>query len=254
MDPSLRERRRTSNGAAKARWARRVAEMSVAVLKLGVELGGGGGQETMDALVFERLKERGFDVGLGRRIPHVPVCLGGRGQVLPVGAEVSLLVDGGLETVRLRRISELFAGDRVPPDLERIPEAYVPFFATIELTAADYCSVTGSVPPDREFERLYRHLRRRPDGRHERRLFSYLQAAARLFMSLRDVSRAEFEAVARRLERSARTFAIGSLSRNYHRFALSRLLGAGGGASAARGRRGAGLDAFSVPGLARTEA
>jgi hypothetical protein len=54
-------------------------------------------------------------------------------------------------------------------------------------------------------------------------LFSYLRAASRLYLSLRDVSRAEFEAVANRLRVSARTFSAGIDSTNYHHFVLEAM-------------------------------
>jgi len=55
-------------------------------------------------------------------------------------------------------------------------------------------------------------------------LFSYLRAAARLYLSLRDVSRDEFEAVAERLRRSAKTFASRLDSTNYYRLVLGEFL------------------------------
>jgi hypothetical protein len=51
-------------------------------------------------------------------------------------------------------------------------------------------------------------------------LFSYLRAAARLYLSLRDVSRAEFKAMANKLRVSARAFATRRDSTNYHHFVL----------------------------------
>jgi len=128
--------------------------------------------------------------------------------------------------VRLLKVSDLWTGEAVPPDFERGPTPeYVLFFALIERTAADYCACMGKRTRDREFERLYERLRGRPDGTDPNPLFSYLRAAARLYMSLRDVSRAEFEAVARRLKRSARTFSDGDTSTNYLDLALSRIDG-----------------------------
>lgn len=181
----------------------------------------------MDQEVVDQLRASGFDVTCRVRIPHVPIAVSFDGRVLPIKEEVVLTTSSGAPlAVDLKPITELFAGDRTPPDFaDGPPHDYVPFFATIELTAADYCSVLECVEVDREFERLYRHLRRRPDGSHRNPLFSYLQAAARLYMSLHDVSQAEFEAVVRRIERSARTFSMGSTSRNYHNFALRCFVG-----------------------------
>ncbi|HYH99833.1 hypothetical protein, partial [Hyalangium sp.] len=121
----------------------------------------------------------------------------------------------------LAPISQLWTGSAVAPDFSRAPlPEYEPFFILLEATAAEFCNATGRPQRDREFERLYRHLRRRPDSTDANPLFSYLRAAARLYLSLRDVSRAEFEAVADRLYRSARTFATRIDSTNYHHFVL----------------------------------
>ena len=103
-------------------------------------------------------------------------------------------------------------------------EKYLLFFMLIERTAFDFCATTKRAERDEELRRLYQQLRRRPAALDDNPLFSYLQAAARLYMSLRDVSRAEFEAVAQRLSRSARRYADGPGSRNYIRL-LSQHLG-----------------------------
>jgi hypothetical protein len=140
-----------------------------------------------------------------------------------VGEHLTLRQDARTLIVPLPPISLLWTGSRQPPDMSgRYPEAYIPFFATIEQAAADYCVESGRIVIDREFERLYEHLRRRPDGRDAEPIFVVLQAAARLYVALHDVSQAEFEAVARRLARSARTFAMGGpVSRNYWEHALA---------------------------------
>lgn len=70
------------------------------------------------------------------------------------------------------------------------------------------------------------HLARRPDGHHKNPLFSYLRAAARLYLSLRDVSQAEFEAVAQRLHQSAKLHAGHIGSTNYFQAVLRQVLGA----------------------------
>ena len=54
---------------------------------------------------------------------------------------------------------------------------------------------------------------------------SYVQAAARLYMSLQDLSRLEFKAVIRRLSKSAKTFSMGFESTNYFQHGIQRLLG-----------------------------
>lgn len=90
----------------------------------------------------------------------------------------------------------------------------MPFFALIETTAVACCAATNP-EYDRELERVYAQLRRRPLGADANPLFSYLRAAVRLYMSLRDVSQAEFEAVVQRLSRSAGHFSTGLTSTNY---------------------------------------
>ena len=170
----------------------------------------------MDGAAVEKLKDAGIDVSLGETIPVVPIRFDERGRVVPLGDEVAVASGEAVAIVRLKRISDLFAGDTVPPNFARGPTPeYMLFFLLIERTAVDYCTSTGEIQTDKEFRRLYRLLGRRPDGVDRNPLSSYLRAAARLYMSLRDVSRAEFKAVAARLSKSARTFSTGPRSRNY---------------------------------------
>ncbi len=130
----------------------------------------------------------------------------------------SLLIDA-------KPLSALFMGNRQPPMMrEEPPEEYLPFFYTIEHAAALACVARGRPETDREFERLYRLLRRRPDGRDENPVFECLQRAAQVYLSLRDVSSAEYEAVMDRLGRSAKTFHTHVGSTNYFTSALEPLL------------------------------
>jgi len=116
----------------------------------------------------------------------------------------------------LKKIPDLFTGHRQPPSFKHGPTIeYVHFFSIIELTVIDFCAATKRIERDVEIERLYNLLRRHPAGKDPNPLFSYIQGAARLYMSLRDVSQAEFEGVASRLARSAKTFSEGPTSRNY---------------------------------------
>lgn len=133
--------------------------------------------------------------------------------------------DGKTTTqVALPSLGALFTGERVPPSMRGEPPIeYQPFFLRIELTSAAYCAKFGPVH-DREFERLYRQLRRFPDGTDKHPLFGALQQTGALHASLHDVSRAEYEAVMDRLSRSARTFDGGPGSTNYWKHALSPLL------------------------------
>ncbi|MDC0710815.1 hypothetical protein POL68_20230 [Stigmatella sp. ncwal1] len=182
----------------------------------------------MDAKVVKMLEKAGMDTAYPE-VLRVTTVLGEEGRVLPLSQELPVPVLGGggderVVWVPLEPISRLWVGSRVPPDFSFAPPPeYEPFFILLEATAADYCSATGRPERDKEFERLYRHLRRRPDGQDANPLFSYLQAAARLYLSLCDVSQAEFEAVVNRLRRSAKTFSWSLISTNYHRLVLEDL-------------------------------
>jgi hypothetical protein len=156
----------------------------------------------------------------------VAVQIDDRDEVVPLEDLVPLQSGDKVLLVALRPVSELWTGDRRAPDFPRGPTPeYALFFAFVEMAAIVYCDAADREPTDQEFEQLYDHLLRRPDGTHPDPLFSYLQAGARLYMSLRDVSRHEFEAVVRRLRQSARTFGMGLVSRNYFAFALQALAG-----------------------------
>jgi hypothetical protein len=154
----------------------------------------------------------------------VPTALGAQGRVVSLDPELPVPVrdeDGRVVWLPLQPLSQLWTGSAPPPDFSHAPPPdYEPFLILIEATAAAYCDAVGRPERDREFERLYRLLYRRPDGVDSNPLFSYLRGACRLYLSLRDVSRAEFEAVARRLQNSAKTFATRLDSTHYHHFVL----------------------------------
>ncbi|ADO75221.1 hypothetical protein [Stigmatella aurantiaca] len=181
----------------------------------------------MDAKVVTMLEQAGIDTASPEFL-RVPTVLGEEGRVLPLVQELPVPVLGigdQVVWVPLQPISQLWVGSKIPPDFSFAPPPeYEPFFILLEATAADYCSATGRPERDKEFERLYRHLRRRPDGQDANPLFFYLQAAARLYLSLCDVSQAEFEAVVNRLRRSAKTFSLSLISTNYHRLVLEEHL------------------------------
>jgi hypothetical protein len=61
---------------------------------------------------------------------------------------------------------------------------------------------------------IYSNLRRRPDGRSLGFFHDYLWQAAALILGTRVLSKAEYEAILARLERSCRTFRMGPTSRN----------------------------------------
>lgn len=177
----------------------------------------------MDPNAITALERAGIDP-THPELLRVPTVLGEEGRVVTLDHDLPVPVMDELDRVvwlPLLPISQLWTGSAVAPNFSRAPPPeYEPFFILIEATAAEYCDATGRPERDREFHRLYRALRRRPDGLDPNPLFSYLRAAARLYLSLRDVSRAEFEAVADRLRVSAQTFASRLDSTNYHRFVL----------------------------------
>ncbi|WP_375772057.1 hypothetical protein NR798_14610 [Archangium gephyra] len=186
----------------------------------------GGGD--MDAEVRATLERAGFQAQRTELL-RIPIEVSPQGGGRPLGEEVPVMEAGspGLAMLKLKPCAQLWTGTAVPPSMAGTPpEEYQPFFLMLEMTAANYCATTRKVVADAEFERLYRQLRRRPDGTEANPLFSYLRAAARLYLSLRNVSRAEFEAVAQRLSQSARHFASHVGSTNYYQLVLHDLLGA----------------------------
>jgi len=171
---------------------------------------------TMDLTVVTRLHDAGIDTTFKQQALTLGVEVDAHGRVLPAGDEVLVAAGPNTASVTLKKVSELFAGTKTPPSFRDGPTGdYIMFFALIELTVIECCRSAGRHEYDAEIERLYTHLRRRPDGRDGNVLFSYMQAAARLYMSVFDVSQAELDAVARRLSQSAGRFGNGPTSTNY---------------------------------------
>jgi hypothetical protein len=180
----------------------------------------------VDREAVERLQRAGLKVDQPELL-RVAIQRDENKKVMKLGTEVPVMGNEGLMLVTLQPLSKLWTGSAAPPDLSRTPPPqYQPFFLLLESTAANYCAATGKAETDDEFERLYRQLRRRPDGDDPHPLFSYLKGAARLYMSLRDVSQAEFEAVVNRLSQSAKWHSTHVGSTNYHREVLRNLFGA----------------------------
>ncbi len=176
----------------------------------------------MDRDVVSKLAGAGLDTG--SRL-SILIMMSTAQEVIPVGSEVLVSNGEASVDVELRGIRDLFVGDVEAPDFSAGPTAeYESFFMLIELTAADYCSCRRQVETDQEFERLYRLLGKKPDGRDANPLYSYLRAACRVYMSVKNVSNQEFSAVLERLRVSARTFGHGSFSRNYWELALAPLV------------------------------
>jgi hypothetical protein len=126
------------------------------------------------------------------------------------------LYDGAKAAVwEVPSIRALFRGDQIPPKFEaEPPPAYMPLFDAIEINAVLFCDAAGD-KTDGEFEEAYSNLRRRPDGKPFSDLQACLWQAAAVLAGMRPVSAAEYEAIIGRLVRSASTFRIGLVSRNY---------------------------------------
>lgn len=180
----------------------------------------------MDSTVVKVLEASGIAVDPRRELVYVGIELDEDERLLPIGEEVAVLgrrnlLDRALgrdklAMVAMKPITQLFSGQRTPPSFRDGPTPeYMPFFATIERAVAQAASVLDPPPTDQELERLYRKLKRHPDGTDAAPLFSCMQAAARAYMSVAEVSRADFEAVIARLAQSARTFSVGHASHNY---------------------------------------
>jgi hypothetical protein len=137
------------------------------------------------------------------------------GKIALIRDEVVIHADGEEKTLALKPLRELFSGSRKAPDLSRGPTPdLTPFFLLLEMTVVRFCDEDGRDETDQEMERIWSQLRRRPDS-VDCALHSYLRAAARAYMSRRETSQAEFEAIMTRLAKSARTFGEKPLSRNY---------------------------------------
>ena len=178
----------------------------------------------MDQRVVQALKDEGIDPSLEDGLPSIGVEIDDDGRPRPAGASILVTQGKKTVTVELAPISALLTGARQPPSFKTGPTPeYVHFFLMIESTALDFCLATKRFEYDEEVARLYNLLRRRPDGSDPNPLFSYLQAAVRLYLSLRDGSPAEFEAVLNRLTRSAKRFSENAASTHLMRTLAEQL-------------------------------
>jgi len=170
----------------------------------------------MDETLINELRESNIDPSFDSppRL-FIPIRRNEAG-IVAVSDRVPVQCKAVTKELSLKSIPELFVGNRQAPSFKGGPTGdYIKFFALIEATVIDYCLVATRVERDQEIERLYSLLRRRPAGKDKNPLFSYIQAAVRVYMSLFDVSPSEFDAVIRRLSQSAGHFAIGPTSTNY---------------------------------------
>lgn len=173
----------------------------------------------MDPAVIQALRagEPGSDGSLGLKLPLILVEKGDDGKVRIPREEVALRFKERRVETKLKGVAELWAGNQAPPPMSGPPPPrYQPFLWLVERAAMEYCAVSGEVPTDDEFARVYQELVRRPDGKGPAPVFHFARAACRLYMSLEDISRAEYEALIERLGKSARHHRAGTVSRNYH--------------------------------------
>lgn len=177
----------------------------------------------MDLDFVAKLRQSGLEPDANRLSVGVPRA---GDPLAQEDAPGMLVTDGRTQSIiTAKPIARLFVGSRQPPSLREVPpEEYRPFFRALEWAAADACLARGRPEPDAEFERLYRLLRRCPDGVDRNPIFGCLQRAAQLYLSLNDVSQAEFEAVMDRLSKSARVFSTHPGSTNYFQHALAPLV------------------------------
>ena len=170
----------------------------------------------MDLKVRQELQRAGLEMDWPERL-QVPIQFGPNGRALPLGEEVPVADDSWTTAqVKLKPISQLWTVSEKTPFLLRTPPHHEAFLHLLQSTAVIYCTSMDKPETDAEFERLYRMLRQRPDGLDCHPLFSYLQGAARLYMSLRSVSRAEYEALLQRLGQLAQRFRLHADSTGYH--------------------------------------
>lgn len=161
----------------------------------------------MDSGLVALLGPSEFLIDIARGVGERIVALG--------DAVVVRTTDGETKTLTPKPLRQLFAGSARAPDLSAGPSPeLMPFFLVLETMVVRYCDAAGRDATDQEMERVYSELRRRPDA-GDGLLQSHLRGAARVYLSMRDVSEAEYEAVMRRLAKSARTFSEGAISRNY---------------------------------------
>jgi hypothetical protein len=128
-------------------------------------------------------------------------------------------------------LRSLFRGASDPGEFGSTPSPeYDPVFSFLEVQLGRVVAARGTPLRDDEAVDLFSAMRRRPDGRYQSPLYVYFRAALQVLLTIRPTSEREFDAVLRRLERSARTFRADSASTNYHGKVLSGLLGSFTGA------------------------
>ncbi len=130
--------------------------------------------------------------------------------------EQVLITDGSKAALwTVPSLRALFRGDKPAPAMpSEPPPEYLPRFHFVEQHVVTFCDAFGD-KTDGEFEEVFSNLRRRPDGKSPNELHFFLWQVAAGLAGLRPLSAAEFDAILGRLTKSARTFRMGIVSRNY---------------------------------------
>ncbi len=172
----------------------------------------------MDEQAIQLITQAGMDASLSSLMVTVSIQRDESNCVKAYTPDEPVLVGNrGIQAqIPLKPITELFTGSAIPPGFSDGPTPdYLFFFLTVEHAALAGSRAASAPEKDLEFNRVFRKLKRRPNDTDGNPIFSLVQAACRLYMSLKDVSRAEFEGVISRLAKSAKTFSSGPSSINY---------------------------------------
>lgn len=170
----------------------------------------------MDQTIISALQAAGIPTTWEDDAPVIYIERTPEGPVAPATGPITVAYNDQRAQLTFKPLRELFTGDRKAPDLSgEPPREYQRFIALVELAVLNFCAASQRVESDQEMERVFSQLRRRPDGRDPNKMLGYVRAAFQLYMSVHDVSQAQFEAVIGRLIRSTRTFSEGHISRNY---------------------------------------
>lgn len=143
------------------------------------------------------------------------------GRLAPPGALVALTDGTQSASAQLSPTRASFRGSAAPTLASAPPPEYEPVSLFIERNLCQLVRASAHPLYDAEWQYAFGETARRPDSRDGAPLLEWTRAVGRLLVSVRETSAAEFEAIFRRLERSARTFRMGPTSTNYVDNALS---------------------------------
>jgi hypothetical protein len=134
---------------------------------------------------------------------------------IPKREEIYLVYDEQALKWENNSIRVLFRGNKLPPDLQQIPEQYEFIFFNIECSIVTFSEQPDMALSDADFRDIFSAMRRRPDGRRINLMHDLIWQSTALAMALMPYSEAEYNAIFSRLEQSARSFNLGCGSKNY---------------------------------------